>query len=151
VIVLKNPCYESVRRYLLEKYSKRHLDEIKYLAKAEWPSDSWLVNESMVPWNYMEFFRILELFFPGDNGLQCKQILECGCGPGVLSVFLAKRGALIKAVDISPGFVRIAKRLARGNDVEGFIEVKEGILENLPYPDESFDIIVGTRILHHVE
>ncbi len=98
----------------------------------------------------MEFFRILELFFPGDDGLRSKQILECGCGAGFLSVFLAKRGALVKAVDLSPRYVSIAKRLARENDVEGFIEVKEGMLENLAYPGESFDIIVGTRILHHV-
>jgi SAM-dependent methyltransferase len=57
----------------------------------------------------------------------------------------------VKAFDISPNCVRIAKRLARKNDVESFIEVSEGVIENLMYPDETFDIVVGTRILHHVE
>ena len=130
---------------------KKHSDEKKHHERVEWPFASWIVSEAMVPWNLKEYGRILESYFPGDDGIRCKQILDCGCGVGVISVLLAKRGAFMKAVDISPKTVSIAKKLARENDLEGFIEVKEGILEDLPYPDVSFDIIVGTRILHHVE
>jgi 2-polyprenyl-3-methyl-5-hydroxy-6-metoxy-1,4-benzoquinol methylase len=87
----------------------------------------------------------------GLEQLEGKRILDCGCGWGVLSVLLAKRGAHISAVDISPTCVDIAKKLARENKVETKVDVKQGVLEGLEFEDEEFDIIMGTRVLHHVD
>lgn len=131
-----------------EKYLKRHSDEIKHRETVEWPFENWVVSEWMIPWNLREYVKILQSYLiDGGHG---KHILDCGCGYGMLSIFLAKSGAVVKAFDVSPNCVSIARRLARENGVESSIEVSEGTMENLVYPDETFDVVAGTRVLHHV-
>lgn len=41
-----------------------------------------------------------------------RRVLEVGCGTGTNSVFLAKRGSLVTAVDLSPRAISAAKRRA---------------------------------------
>lgn len=76
-----------------------------------------------------------------------KKVLEVGCGTGVYTEKLAKIiGADIFAIDISPDL------LSKARDKIGYANVNfiEADLENLPFPDESFDAVVGVSILHHV-
>ena len=129
----------------------RQEEEREYFLQERWPFESWVIDEDIIPWNMREFERILLEEAGGPEALEGKRILDCGCGWGVLSVLLAKQGALVSAVDISPTCVDIARRLASENEVEKEVDVKQGVLEELAFDDEEFDIIMGTRILHHVD
>lgn len=135
----------------MDPSSERYADEIEHHADSKWPFDSWRVSESMIPWNMKEFKRILGLYFPGEESMRGLEVLDCGCGLGILSVFLAQRGAKVKACDISPQMVKIARRLAQENEVQDRVNVQQGALEELDYPEESFDLVVGTKVLHHVD
>jgi SAM-dependent methyltransferase len=72
-------------------------------------------------------------------------VLELGCGAGDLSLELLRRGAKLTAVDISPGMVD----LARSRAPAGRFLVAEA--ERTGLPDESFDLVVGKWVLHHVD
>jgi 2-polyprenyl-3-methyl-5-hydroxy-6-metoxy-1,4-benzoquinol methylase len=136
---------------LSEAYSERQLREIEHHASYRWPLKSWLVNESMLPQKYAEYVRALDGLYPDARTLHGKRVLDCGCGFGAISVILAKRGASVEAFDISPNMVGIAQRLIRENSVEASVTVREGALENLCHPAGTFDLAVGTTVLHHTD
>lgn len=77
-----------------------------------------------------------------------KRVLEPGSGNGEFTLRLAKSGADITAVEISPRQVDIAKnRLASFANVTTLV----GDVTQLPFPDGSFDAVVGNAVLHHFD
>lgn len=83
------------------------------------------------------------------DGLREMHVLECGCGTGWLTTVLAKQAASVKSFDISPESVKITKLRVEKNGLHN-VQVQVAVMEELPYKDESFDIIVGRFILHHL-
>jgi 2-polyprenyl-3-methyl-5-hydroxy-6-metoxy-1,4-benzoquinol methylase len=80
-----------------------------------------------------------------------KVILECGCGDGWMTVELASRGAKVYAFDISGESVKETQNfLIRKNLAENCI-VEKKAAENLDYENETFDIVIGFAVLHHVD
>ncbi len=76
--------------------------------------------------------------------------LEIGCGTGFFLLNLRQAGVLVEGhvTDISAGMVEVAQRNARGLGFE--VEGRVADAETLPYPDESFDLVVGHAVLHHI-
>lgn len=87
--------------------------------------------------------------FLGD--LEGKHVLEMGCGLGSLSLLLAKSGARLTAFDISAGSIEVAKQRAVAAGVADRIRFDVRPAEQLPYEDESFDIVFGKAVLHHLD
>ena len=77
------------------------------------------------------------------------RVLDLGCGHGMASVVLARRGADVTACDLSPGYVREAQARACANGVA--IRPAQADAERLPFADHLFDRIWGSAILHHLD
>jgi ubiquinone/menaquinone biosynthesis C-methylase UbiE len=76
-----------------------------------------------------------------------QKVLELGCGTGYFTRELAATGAQITAVDISPDLLEVARReCPNGNTT---FEIQNACA--LTYPDETFDSVVGSSVLHHLE
>ncbi len=75
---------------------------------------------------------------PGDD------VLDVGCGPGVLTEVLVERfGAEhVTAIDPAPGFVEAAKQRLPG------VDVRQGTAEDMPYPDGRFDATFAQLVVH---
>jgi len=76
--------------------------------------------------------------------------LELGCGTGFFLLNLKQAGVLDQGhvTDISPGMVKVAQRNAEGL---GFaVEGRVADAESIPYDDDSFDLVVGHAVLHHI-
>ncbi|MFZ1731515.1 MAG: methyltransferase domain-containing protein [Bacteroidota bacterium] len=71
-------------------------------------------------------------------------VLDAGCGVGGTSAALYARGADVIAVDCDPD------RIAALNESLPDIETDLTALDELPYPDASFDAIVLQDVLEHV-
>jgi ubiquinone/menaquinone biosynthesis C-methylase UbiE len=76
--------------------------------------------------------------------------LEIGAGTGYFSLNLALAGVVGEAVctDISPGMLRTLEDNARRLGVP--VETVRADAEELPLPDESFDLVFGHAVLHHL-
>jgi ubiquinone/menaquinone biosynthesis C-methylase UbiE len=86
----------------------------------------------------------------GDQGWPYGSALELGCGTGFFLLNLKLAGVLDEGhvTDLSPGMVEVAKRNGAhlGFDLEGRV----ADAETLPYPDDSFDLVIGHAVLHHI-
>jgi ubiquinone/menaquinone biosynthesis C-methylase UbiE len=76
--------------------------------------------------------------------------LELGCGSGffllnLIQAGVARRGSV---TDLSPGMVKVATRNGEnlGLQIDGRVADAEGI----PYDDDTFDLVVGHAVLHHI-
>jgi SAM-dependent methyltransferase len=73
--------------------------------------------------------------------------LELGCGIGLFTAELAQTGAAITAIDISPDLLEIAKTERSASNVN--YEVQNAYAMN--YAGSTFDTVVGSSVLHHLE
>jgi SAM-dependent methyltransferase len=79
-----------------------------------------------------------------------KTILEYGCGTGSSAPYLAKRGAEVTGIDISDVAIEKATEHARVTQING-LHYFQMDAEALTFPDDRFDLICGSGILHHLD
>jgi SAM-dependent methyltransferase len=79
------------------------------------------------------------------------EVLECGCGVGDYAISLARRGARVVGVDISPVATQAASEAAEAAGVEERAEFLAMDCEALGFPDDRFDLVCGEGILHHLD
>ncbi|TQM42999.1 class I SAM-dependent methyltransferase [Pseudonocardia cypriaca] len=86
----------------------------------------------------------------GDSGWPYERALELGSGTGFFLLNLMQAGVAARGsvTDLSPGMVQAALRNAEhlGLDVDGRV----ADAERIPYDDETFDLVVGHAVLHHI-
>ena len=75
------------------------------------------------------------------------EILEFGCGTGTTAIHHAPHVRHVLATDISPKMLEIAQGKA---DAQGITNItfQEKVVEDLDFPAESFDVVLGLSILH---
>jgi 2-polyprenyl-3-methyl-5-hydroxy-6-metoxy-1,4-benzoquinol methylase len=110
------------------------LNQVFYVKYAE-PRDDW---------DWRQFGAKLLGFVKG-----CR-VLDYGCGQGEEAVYLAKMGADVTAIDISPVGVELTKERARLNGVGDRVSAMLMRCDPTEFPSESFDVIHGFGILHHI-
>jgi SAM-dependent methyltransferase len=76
--------------------------------------------------------------------------LEIGAGTGYFSLNMLQTGVVSEATctDISPGMVATLARNARRLGLE--VKTARADAESLPFADESFDLVLGHAVLHHL-
>jgi ubiquinone/menaquinone biosynthesis C-methylase UbiE len=86
----------------------------------------------------------------GDADWPYEHAMELGSGTGFFLLNLMSGGVIKKGsvTDLSPGMVKVALRNAAnlGLDVDGRV----ADAERIPYDDNSFDLVVGHAVLHHI-
>jgi SAM-dependent methyltransferase len=107
--------------------------------------DAVLVKESFEAVTAIENRFVLSQL--GD--LHGKRVLDVGCGSGEASIYFAQREAIVTALDISGAFLRVVTALCRKHHVR--VAAIIAPVEFLPFEDETFDIVYGNAVLHHVE
>jgi ubiquinone/menaquinone biosynthesis C-methylase UbiE len=86
----------------------------------------------------------------GLDGVRFGDGLEIGSGTGYFSLNLLQLGLLerLTATDISPGMLRRLSTTAEALGLEAETVATEA--EQLPFEDESFDLVFGHAVLHHI-
>lgn len=85
-----------------------------------------------------------------DTPPRFQDALEIGAGTGYFSLNLATQGLIenLTATDISPGMLASLSSTAEQLGVPVKTVVTEA--ETLPFEDESFDVVMGHAVLHHI-
>lgn len=85
----------------------------------------------------------------GETG-PYEHALELGSGTGFFLLNLMQGGVIKKGsvTDLSPGMVEVAKRNAAGLGLD--VDGRVADAERIPYPDDTFDLVVGHAVLHHI-
>jgi ubiquinone/menaquinone biosynthesis C-methylase UbiE len=80
-----------------------------------------------------------------------KRVVDFGCGSGANTALLAGRGAHVWAIDISEDLLRLGqRRLSISGRADGATFLA-GSAHDLPFPDNSIDVVFGIAILHHLD
>jgi ubiquinone/menaquinone biosynthesis C-methylase UbiE len=77
-------------------------------------------------------------------------VLDSGCGPGLVSCYLAGFVRQVTGVDLTPAMVREAKERAALQGITN-TEFTLGDMEHLPYPDRTFDAAISRFAFHHLQ
>ena len=78
-------------------------------------------------------------------------ILEYGCGDCSYLAQLIEWGGRVTAIDISDEAIDAARELAAERGLADRASFARMNAEDLTFPDDSFDLIVGRAILHHLD
>lgn len=83
-------------------------------------------------------------FEPGPR----ETALDVACGPGTLSLKLAPLSREVVGVDLTEELLSIAAQKGRDQGLAN-VRFQAGDVESLPFPNESFDLVVCGSALHH--
>jgi SAM-dependent methyltransferase len=101
-----------------------------------------------IPWNMKEPPQLLVDLIDSGKIPPC-DALDLGCGTGNYAVWLAVKGFRITGIDISPGAVELASRLAMAKGVTCRFLARNW-LERVDELDGAFDFAFDWEVLHHV-
>jgi len=93
------------------------------------------------PGGYHELLDELEASFVSRFGTG-KDVLEVGCGTGLVLERISGFAASARGVDLSPGMLAVARE--RG------LDVVQGSATELPFEDDRFDVTCAFKVLAHV-
>ena len=79
--------------------------------------------------------------------LPTDRILDVGCGTGELLSRLAAKfpAAQLSGLDPVPAMLNIAREKLSSN-----VDLREGWANSLPWPDDSFDVVVSCNMFHYI-
>jgi ubiquinone/menaquinone biosynthesis C-methylase UbiE len=81
---------------------------------------------------------------PGDT------ILDVGCGTGEVALLAktrAKEGK-VYGIDPAPEMIAVARKKAARKKLD--IDFRVGVIEALPFPDASIDVVTSSLMMHHL-
>lgn len=129
--------------------------EIDYPAKLDAVEQVWLTTKPFGNYNRDESRRTFQDFSTILNLIQrhhptAKRILELGCGPGWLGVFLGQMGYEVAGYDISPAMIEVAKGRAQNMKAVQFevADIESTLIES---ERGRNDIVIIYDALHHCQ
>ena len=130
-------------------------DIASFMSGAESNLDADTVASFGEEWSTFDAFSEVELKRAGDQyfdivtGVMLNPrtvVLDLGCGTGRWSKYIGARAAFIEAIDPSVA-VYAAKRFTGSMPN---IRVTQASCDNIPFADESFDLVMSLGVLHHI-
>ncbi len=80
-----------------------------------------------------------------------KKVLDYCCGSGELSIKVAGYGGYVVGIDIANESIATCKQRAEELDIEGKTAFYVMDAEQMEFEDNSFDIIICSGVLHHLD
>jgi ubiquinone/menaquinone biosynthesis C-methylase UbiE len=141
----------SFARRLHSRSSKESAKETKGLVMGGgWRHDlmAWSIDTFLFRGKWRELRQrtaTLAQLQPGDA------VLDVGCGTGTLAMEVARRvGRAGRVAGVDPGAEQIARACAKAARRNAPVEFQIGVIEQLPFPDRSFDVVFSTLMMHHL-
>lgn len=110
-------------------------------------TDNYKKHTSKNPIQKFLIDRFFDALLTEVQALTPIRILDAGCGEGFTLEKMRRRniGQVLEGVDAQAEAIKIGKA------THPELTLKEGSIYSLPYKDDSFDVIVCTEVLEHLE
>jgi SAM-dependent methyltransferase len=92
-------------------------------------------------WWHIARRRIVNDVLERSHLPQPSRLLDAGCGGGAMLDVLSDYGD-VAGLDMNPELVELARR-------RGYDDIREGVVEQLPWADETFDVVTLLDVLEH--
>jgi 2-polyprenyl-6-hydroxyphenyl methylase / 3-demethylubiquinone-9 3-methyltransferase len=125
----------------------KHSQEEIFSSYNWWDQSCLLLRITAERCDYIES-RVEQVF--GKGAMRQQQILEVGCGGGLICEELARRGAVAVGIDPAQQALAVARQHTQGSGLGHNTYFEQGYAESLPYADGSFSVIVSLDTLEHV-
>ena len=80
-----------------------------------------------------------------------EQVLDVGCGTGTLAIEVQQRvGEPGRVAGVDPGTQQIARARSKAARRNLPIDFQIGVIEHLAFPDQTFDVVLSTLMMHHL-
>ena len=93
----------------------------------------------------------MEDLFKNAKNIRNKRVLDLGCGYGEDSFDLISRDNNVTGVDISDLYINFCNNYSKKNYPDKNFKFLTMDSHNLKFDDESFDLVIGRGILHHLD
>jgi ubiquinone/menaquinone biosynthesis C-methylase UbiE len=79
------------------------------------------------------------------------RVLDLGCGTATLTILVKKAHptAIVTGLDADPSVLTIGRSKAARDGLE--IQLEEGMANDLPYPADSFQVVLSSLMFHHLK
>jgi len=78
------------------------------------------------------------------------KVLDIGCGVGGTAMMIAKRyGVSVVGLNINEMQIERARKSIQDANLDDRIKIVNGDFTNIPFPDESFDVVIGVESTPH--
>lgn len=126
-------------------------DTVEAREAAYWDSQAAHVDDDRLRTEDPGSDEFGQVFLNEIGDVRGKRVLDVGCGTGSWAVHMAKAGAEVWAVDISPQSVAVVRRRAELNAVADRVHASVGSATETGLPDAFFDLVYGQDIIHHLD
>ncbi len=121
---------------------KNDLDFYETSAENWWKTDEKIYALYHLNQPRFEFF---DRYISDWRGLKA---LDVGCGGGFSCEFMAERGVVVSGIDRSAKCILKAREHATERSMK--IEYKQALAENIPFCNNTFDVVICVDVLEHV-
>jgi len=90
--------------------------------------------------------KILDKFLPYEN-FNGREVLEIGCGAGLVSSHIANAGGHLHAVDLTSRAIEMTSKRFELASLKG--DIRQMDAEKLLFEDDSMDFVVSWGVIHH--
>jgi 2-polyprenyl-6-hydroxyphenyl methylase/3-demethylubiquinone-9 3-methyltransferase len=144
---------EAFDHQIIERVRNGHVPDLRFCTPCDYfYNNSWRRPE-FVALDMGEQFARIQSSLTQHFGSRPLRVLEVGCGPGFISLEIARAGHSVIGIDLSPECIRVANDFASKDPLineRGSLEYVTGdFFTDKHLPATSFDAVVFVGALHH--
>jgi len=105
----------------------------------------WVARTPQMRW--IRHFVVSQALVLKDHG----EAVDLGCGAGHLVLEMARKapGLHVTGIDLSEKMLGDARQSGQQVGLEERVDFRLGNVEEIPFPDQSLDLVISTASLHH--